>query len=397
MAKKKWSSRRRVSERARAVVLDMDGILVREDAALAFFQRQGLETEFWRQRDLTNAAFSNRGNRRDVERFRRQVNRINRALFPGAAPEELERHNHLYPGAVMKTLLHQLILQRKNRGNPLHVDELRDIGRTAGLMPGAAKLIAYLKNHPHVRSRIYINTAAYQPIAEEVAARLGIPKSHVFGTPVDVNRDGHVLGMPTEANIMRFKRQPLAAIIRHSRVPRRRMVAVGDSATDLEFLTAVSIPGTGIGHRFDPTTGEKKRVTMPSRQGGIAIAHNPSQDMLERIRRGGPLFGRGMTLSLFLTPIGDQDHPTHPNAVVAAAHRLDRITPIFRAVLKSRDPKKQGKALVKLVEESQARRESEDQPIFAFANREVGPDYESQIGRIRKRARGAVAEKTTRD
>ncbi len=391
------ASRRGVSPHARAVVFDMDGILVKEDAALHFFQAHGLEKEFWRQRDLTNDAFYGRGNAETIKKFAKKVNATNRTLFPDATAEQIEQHDYLYPGAVMKTLLHQLVLRCRQAGAPLHVDEMRKIGRNVSLMPGADKLIQYLKKHPKVGNRIYINTAAYQPIAEEVAARLGIPRAHVFGTPVQTNAEGHVLGMPGAANIMRFKRMPLREIIRKSRVPRKRMIAIGDSATDLDMLTAISIPGLGRARRMNPHTGQYEWQALKSRQGGIAIAHNPSLDMLKKIKRGGPLYDRGVTLSVFLEPVGEQAHPDFPNAVVVAARRLDRALPVFKAVLKSPNHQEQSRALAQLVAENQKRRTSEEQPIITFAHRELDPGQAEQIDSIRIRARGEVAEKTRRD
>ena len=216
-----------------AVVSDWDGVLGQDDIGAAFWKSRKLEAEYWA---LAKRVQENRG------RPKSQVD-------PDLRPHWSDAH-----GLSLKVMMEKHLAQLHSSGQKLHSSEIEATADGMTLSPGAKALVDFLKQHPKIRNQVYVNSSAYEPILQKLAGRLGIPAENVFGTPVLVDDAGFVTGIG-KVNGGINKMETLAKIVRHSRVPRRNWIVLGDSKGDLPLLPHVA-GKRGLAIWFNLTTRE---------------------------------------------------------------------------------------------------------------------------------------------
>ncbi|MFH1200448.1 MAG: HAD-IB family phosphatase [Candidatus Micrarchaeota archaeon] len=225
-------------------VFDMDGTLTPRDTIFGLFGLIGLRSRAERvyKASLSNPAWVSK-------EFGIPV----KDVFPGI---DIER--------VIKEALENA---------PISAQQFNRVAASP-LYPGARPLIARLQRLGNVET--FIATASYAPIAQRIAARLGVDASNVACTRLLLDTQGNavkfvgpVMEGPKKADFIR----QLAA---SKRVPLDNFIAVGDSPSDIPFLLAVQRAGG-----FAASVKDKAEI----RRAGIPIfrkANRPDFQGLEK-------------------------------------------------------------------------------------------------------------------
>ncbi|MBI5226105.1 haloacid dehalogenase-like hydrolase [Candidatus Micrarchaeota archaeon] len=259
-----------------AVVSDWDGVLGQEDIGAAFWETRKLETEYW---TLAKRVQENRG------RPSSQVD------------ADLQSHFSAAHGLSLKIMMEKHLAQLHATGHRLHISELEAAADGMTLSPGAKALVDFLKQHPQIRNRVYVNSSAYEPILRKLAGRLGIPAENVFGTPVLSDAAGFVTGIG-KVNGGINKMDALAKIVRHSRVPRRNWIVLGDSKGDLPLLPHVA-GKRGLAIWFNPTDAITADLHVRPSDRTVVVSSSNLKSVISLVRaaaQSGPS-NRAQTLS----------------------------------------------------------------------------------------------------
>ncbi|MFH1199521.1 MAG: HAD-IB family phosphatase [Candidatus Micrarchaeota archaeon] len=192
-------------------VFDMDGTLTPRDTIFGLFDLLGMRS---RAERVYKASLSN----------------------PAWVSKEFDIPvKDVFPGIDI-----ELVIKEALRQGPISNRQFNRVA-AAPLYPGAKRLVASLPDLGDVTP--FIATASYAPIAERIAARIGIDEANVASTRLLLDDQGNavefvgpVMEGPKKAE---FVRQLAAS----RKVPRSCFIAVGDSPSDLSFLLTVKRAG----------------------------------------------------------------------------------------------------------------------------------------------------------
>ncbi len=208
------------SPKGAIVVLDFDGVLGASDVVYELFARHKYHKYYGiKSREIANAVMSG-------------------AHYAG---------QKAYAAQTVKYVLNEVVKTGEER---ITLAEMRDIGKNCQFVPGARKLISSLMRSPRVQD-VYMVTAAYRPMAEEIAIRLGLPKQNVFATEI-IEEKGIVKGARGEAMGGIHKLDALKQIELRTGAKPNRFIAVGDNIADREMLRHVK-NGGGLAIGFSAT------------------------------------------------------------------------------------------------------------------------------------------------
>ncbi|MDO8427854.1 MAG: HAD-IB family phosphatase [Candidatus Diapherotrites archaeon] len=200
------------------VVFDLDGVMVSGDLAISLFRNHGL------------AGF-----------FKQTSSEIITAIKQGKSFDG----KPAYPAQTLEYVLREAV----KAGERITVQEIQALARKERLMPGAKELIQKLKSNPNVKD-VYVVSSAYEPAAEVIAERLGIPAKNVVATQLRYREDGVVYGTMGSARGGIHKARAIQLISANSRTPIRKMIAIGDTLTDGAMLKEIAEKG-GLGIAFN--------------------------------------------------------------------------------------------------------------------------------------------------
>jgi len=207
------------------ILFDLDGVLATRDIAFDLFKNHG-----WGQR------------------YREASSSIADAVnsgksFSGQKP---------YAGLTVKYVMDQALKAKVK----ITEAEIRKLAMDARLMRGSKRLIDSLKKNKNVKD-IFIISTTYKPAADVIGKRLGIPKGNIYATDLIISK-GRVTSTLATACGGFHKAHMVKVISRRSKAPMSRMVAIGDSITDIKMMECV-INGGGLGIAFNANHDLLKR------------------------------------------------------------------------------------------------------------------------------------------
>ncbi len=206
------------------VLLDLDGVLATRDIAFDLFKAHGLGKEYRdASREIADAVNANKE-------------------FKG---------KKAYAGMTVKYMMSEF-----GRYNKIPVKEIRDLASEARLIKGSKGLVLALKKNPAVKD-VFIISTTYKPAADVIAKRLGIRPENVFATNLQVV-NGNVVRVMGPACGGIHKASVVDKISAATSTPFSRMVAVGDSITDIGMMEKV-VKGGGLGIAFNANNDLLKR------------------------------------------------------------------------------------------------------------------------------------------
>ena len=208
------------------ILLDLDGVLATRDIAFDLFKSKGWGTKF-------EAA----------------SNEIADAVNAG----KNFNGQKAYAGQTVEHVMRKAI----EAGVQINEAEIKKIAEEARLMPGSKRLIRLLNSNPNVKD-VFVISTTYKAGADVIAKRLGISPKKVFATELKTDTSRTVVGTRGPACGGIHKASTVKEISTRTGTPLGRMVAVGDSITDIGMMIKV------IG------------------KGGLGIAFNAHQDLILR-------------------------------------------------------------------------------------------------------------------
>jgi len=173
------------------VASDVDGVITREDTLFSFFNKYG---------KLEKA----------------------RAL------------NERLPGADIAQILSEIA-----RENEITKEELALEGNEARLFRGAKRFYSKLEK---LGAQVCLLTATYEPIAEGIAARLELKKPAIMASRVRI-AGGKVKGVGNRVMEGVQKKRALRRLCRRFGIPLSKVVGIGDSPGDREFMDEIAQGG----------------------------------------------------------------------------------------------------------------------------------------------------------
>lgn len=142
----------------------------------------------------------------------------------------------------------QALRQRVSLLAGLPASALDDVREAITLTPGARTLCRTLKRLGY---RIALVSGGFTPVIAPIASDLGVDVLRANDLEI---ADGHLTGRVIGPVIDRVaKRQALEELASTYQIPRRRTVAIGDGANDVDMLAAA---GLGIAFNAKPVTRE---------------------------------------------------------------------------------------------------------------------------------------------
>lgn len=144
--------------------------------------------------------------------------------------------NKIYPSMDVELVLKEIL---KNREIPTSVFE--KLAKRTKFAKGARELVRSSKS----LCEVFVLTCAYRPLAILLTRRLGVKKENVFSTNLRISK-GKVAGFVGPIMDAETKATQIAEIQRITKVPLKRFIGLGDSASDAPFIGRITAAG-GLG------------------------------------------------------------------------------------------------------------------------------------------------------
>jgi len=200
------------------VLLDLDGVLATRDIAFDLFKSKGWGPRFKEASEAVANAV-NAGNNFDGKKA--------------------------YAGQTLEYVMKKALKE----GVSISRTDIENLALEAKLMTGAKGMVKALERNENVKD-VFVISTTFKPAADVIALRLGIHPKRVFATELRFNGLDKLTRTKGPALGGIHKAKVVDKVSWNTSTPLSRMIAIGDSITDIGMMSRV-IKGGGLGIAFN--------------------------------------------------------------------------------------------------------------------------------------------------